>query len=625
MSRESGAPLARLEALWVLVCLSGAMLGLRLVQLQILQRVEYQQLAEVNATKIIYQTAPRGRIFDRHGTAMATNQEAFSLIYIPPRKGQKTPDLTFLASQLAHELGRDPDELLETLQQAVHEETALRLAENLPRAAMFRLSELKTIYPGVELIVEARRYYPFGRFASHLLGYMGKMDPRSWRALKSKGYRVDSRIGKIGLESALESELRGHDGGLRMLVDAQGRLRRKLESFPGIAGGSVYLTIDQAVQKAADEGLRRSATGRGAVVALDPRTGALLALASAPDFDPNAFLSPDPAVVKDAVASIDEFDRAIAGTYAPGSTFKVVVGAAGLNEGRFTVDDAIYCPGYLEWGKNIFLCWNHKGHKRVTWFPALTESCDVYFYRMGLRTGGLLIEQYARMFGLGAPTGVALKGERRGNLFGPTGRLKAGLSWYEGDTINLAIGQGAMLVTPIQMAVLAAAVANRGTVWRPYYIDRIVYSDGRPEVKQSPEKLGQATLKDEVWRDLHDAMRLVISSGTGVAAKIAGLEVEGKTGTAQNPGGPDHAWFIASAARPGELPGVAVAVLVENGGHGASAAGPIARAVMMAAYGLEDKKPTVVQSAVVKPGAMSPDALARGLRSGGAPVPPRVR
>ncbi|MBI5239558.1 MAG: penicillin-binding protein 2 [Elusimicrobia bacterium] len=614
MMREGGDRLARLEALWVLAYLVGAMLGLRLVQLQILQREEYRQLAELNATKVIYQTAPRGRIYDRRGTPVAANQEAFSLIYIPPKKGQSSPDLDFLAGQLARELGRDRGELLETLQQAVKEEAALRLAENLPRAAMFRLSELKTIYPGVELIVEARRHYPFGRFASHLLGYMGKMDPRSWRVLKNKGYRVDSRIGRIGLEYALEADLRGRDGGLRMLVDAQGRLRKKLESFPGIPGGSVHLTIDEAVQKAADEGLRRSPSGRGAAVAIDPRSGAILALSAAPDFDPNAFLSSDPSVVREVVSSIDEFNRAIAGTYAPGSTFKPIIGAAGLNEGRFSTEDAVFCPGYMELGKNIFLCWEHKGHKRMTWFPGLTHSCDVYFYRMGLRAGGPLIEKYARMFGLGAKTGVALKGERSGNLFGPTARQRAGRSWYDGDTVNLSIGQGEMLVTPIQMAVFAAAVANRGTVWRPYYIDRIEYSDGRPEVRQNPEKLSHVVLKDEVWSDLRDALRLVVSSGTGVAARIPGLDVGGKTGTAQNPAGPDHAWFIAFAARPGEAPAVAVAVLVEHGGHGSSAAAPIARAVMMAAYGMEDKSATAPKSAAVRPVPVRP----------GAPMPPRT-
>lgn len=589
MIHGGGSLIERLNILWILVYLAGGGLGVRLIQLQILERVEYRQLAEGNRTKIIHQNAPRGRIFDRKGLPMASNQPAFSLIYLPTKGPNQ--ELGLLARQLAQELKQDPDDLLETLQQAVREESALRLAENLPPETMFRLSELKTIYPGVDLVVEARRYYPFGLFASHLLGYMGKMDPRSWRTLKSSGYRVDSRIGKIGLEAAFERELRGRDGGLRMEVDAQGRLRRILERIPWSAGSNIHLTVDAAVQKAADEGLRNSATKKGAVVALDPRNGALLALASAPDFDPNAFLSSDPEVVRQTIAGIDEFNRAISGTYAPGSTFKVIVSAAGLNEGRFAVPDSVYCPGYLEYGKDIFLCWEHKGHKRVSWFAGLTHSCDVYFYRMGLKTGGHLIEKYARMFGLGSETKVALRGERKGNLFGPTGRSKAGRAWYDGDTINLSIGQGEMLVTPIQMAVVAAAVANRGTIWRPHYIERIAYSEGRPEYRQKPEKLGQVELKDEVWKDLQEGMRLVVSSGTGVAARISGLDVAGKTGTAQNPAGPDHAWFISYASRPGEIPVVAVAVLVENGGHGSSAAGPIARAVMMAAYGIEEKKP----------------------------------
>jgi len=223
------------------------------------------------------------------------------------------------------------------------------------------------------------------------------------------------------------------------------------------------------------------------------------------------------------------------------------------------------------------------------------------------------------MFGLGAETKVGLKGERKGNLFGPTARSKTGRSWYEGDTINLAIGQGEMLVTPIQMAALAAAIANRGTIWRPHYIDRIVYADGRPEYHQNPEKAGQVVLKDEVWRDLQDAMHLVVSSGTGVAGRITGLDVAAKTGTAQNSAGVDHAWFISYAARPGENPGVAVAVLVENGGHGATAAAPIARAIMMAAYGMQDKKSAAVGT---KP------AVPKGLPlegRGGAGVPLRAR
>lgn len=576
--------LVRLNLLWILIYTAGGVLGLRLVQLQILHKGEYSLEAERNRTQMIYQTAPRGRIYDRKGIPLATNQPAFSLIYLPG-EGKALSDLKPLASDLAGQINQDPETLLETLQQAVNEKTAIRLAENLPPRTMFRLSELKTIYPGVDLIVEARRYYPLGRFASHLIGYMGKMDSRSWKELKTKGYRVDARIGKMGLESVFERQLRGSDGGIRMEVDAQGRLKRILERIPWEPGSNIYLTLDAEVQKAADEGLRKTATNRGAVIALDPRSGAILAFSSAPDFDPNALLSSDPKIVKKTFAGITEFNHAIAGTYSPGSTFKVIVGAAGLNEGRFSTEDAVFCPGYFELGKRIFLCWEHKGHKRVSWFSGMMQSCDVYFYQMGLKTGGGLIEKYAKLFGFGTKTNIALKGEKGGNLFGPETRAKSGRSWYDGDTVNLSIGQGELLATPIQMAVMAAAIANRGTLWRPHYTDRIEYSGGQAEYKQQPEKVGTIPLKDQAWQDIQQSLQLVVSSGTGRQAAIPGLDVRGKTGTAQNPGGEDHSWFVAYAARPGEAPSIAVAVLVENGGHGASVAAPIAKNVILAYFG----------------------------------------
>ena len=518
---------------------------------------------------------------------LATNRPAFSLIYLPG-KGKEKADLAPLARELAKQLGQDSEGLLEVLQEAVREETAIRLAENLPTETMFKLSELQAIYPGVDLIVEARRTYPFGNFASHLIGYLGKMDPRSWRELKTKGYRVDSRIGRLGVENIFENALRGRDGGIRMEVDAQGRLKRILETVPSEPGSNIYLTLDAAVQKAADEGLRRSSTGRGAVVALDPRDGSILALSSAPDFDPNAFLSSDPETVRRGTAELPEFNHAIMGVYQPGSTFKIIVGAAGLNEGRFDSRESVFCPGYFELGRKTFMCWDKKGHRLISWFTGFANSCDVYFYRMGLKTGGPLIEKYERLFGLGERTKISLKGEKAGHLFGPETRALGGRSWYDGDTVNLAIGQGELLVTPIQMAVVASAAANRGTIWRPHYTDRIVRPDGTIEREQKPEKLGTIALKKQTWDDLQEAMRLVVSSGTGRSAEIGGIDVRGKTGTAQNPGGQDHAWFVAFAARPGEAPSIAMAVLVENGGHGASVAAPIARDVIRAAFGLGD-------------------------------------
>lgn len=597
----------RLTVVWIVAALAGTVLSLRLVQLQVVRHIEYRRAAERNSTQMIYQNAPRGKIVDRNGVPVASNRPAFSLIYLPGKGGEQI-DLKPLAKELGRQLKEDPDVLLETLQQAVREESAIRLAENLPPQTMFRLSELKTIYPGVDLITEARRYYPFGRFASHLIGYMGKMDPRSWKHLKKKGYRVDSRIGRMGLESRFEEELRGLDGGIRMEVDAHGRLKRMLEKMDWHVGSNLHLTIDAETQKAADEALRGSTTGRGAIVALDPRDGSILAISSAPDFDPNDLLSTDESVVKGA-AALPEFNRALSGTYAPGSTFKMIVSAAGFEEGKVDPSDSHHCPGYFELGKKIFLCWEHKGHGRMAFLQALANSCDVYYYRTGLKLGGALVERYAKIFGLGRKTEIAIKGENRGHVFGPEARKASGRNWwYDGDTVNQSIGQGEWLASPMQMAVVASVLANRGTFWRPHYVDRIEYADGRPEYKQKPEKTGEIRFKPSTWKLLDDAMRLVVTSGTAHSAIIPGLYTRGKTGTAQNPLGDDHAWFVAFAAHDTvEPPSIALAVLVENGGHGSSAAAPLAARVMRAWFRIED--PAKKKTAKPKPAGPLPGPL----------------
>jgi penicillin-binding protein 2 len=613
MIRGHHALLPRLDLLWVLFYLGGSGLALRLVQLQILEHVEYRLAAERNRSQIIYQTAPRGRIYDKNGVPVATSRPAFSLIYMPGKR-QDRLDLKPLAEELGKELKQDPGDLFDKLQQAVREETAIRLAENLPQQTMFRLSELKTLYPGVDLIVEARRYYPFGRFASHLLGYMGRMDARAWKELRSKGYRPDSRIGRLGLEGIFERELRGRDGGIRMEVDAQGRLKRVLERVEWQPGSNVHLTIDAATQKAADDAIRRSPTNRGALVAVDPRNGNILAFSSAPDFDPNALLSSDPTVVKQQIAGLPEFNNAISGAYSPGSTFKPIVSAAGLNEGRIDPDETVFCPGHFELGKKTFLCWDHKGHKTMAFLWGLAKSCDVYYYKTGLKMGASVIERYERLFGLGAKTNIALRGEKAGHIFGPETRASVKRSWYDGDTVNLSIGQGELLVTPIQMAMVAAALGNRGTLWRPHYTERIEYVDGRPDYRQVPEKASRIELKASTWDLLHKAMGMVVTDGTAHRAQIPGLVVYGKTGTAENSGGEDHAWFIAFANRPGQEPEIALAVILENAGHGSDWAVPVAHEVIAAYYRIDEKKP--------KPGL--PTRVPLPGNPAGAPAPMRT-
>ncbi|HVC09239.1 MAG TPA: penicillin-binding protein 2 [Elusimicrobiota bacterium] len=600
----------RLDAVLVLFSLAVGVLFLRLFQLQILDWANLTAAAERNRTEMIYQTAPRGFIYDRNGAVLATNRPMFSLIYLPSHK--KLEDLRPLAQELAAQLRRDPRDILASLEEATQEDSVVRLAENLPPRVMFRLSELKPVYPGVDLVMEAERYYPLGDFASHLIGYVGRMDPRDWLKLRSEGYRLDSPVGRMGIEKVFESVLRGRDGAIRMEVDAQGRLKRQLDRIPWQPGDSLTLTVNASIQEVAESALRRTISGRGAAVVLDPRNGAVLALASTPDFNLNELAASAPPGERPAnPADLPEFDRAISGTYAPGSTFKIVVGAAGLNEGRFTVNDTVFCPGYFKLGRRIFKCWTwdlyHRGHGVVNWWTGFAQSCDVYFYEMGLRTGGALIEKYAGLFGLGRLTRITLPGESPGHLFGPKTLASEGRPWYDGDTVNLSIGQGGMLVTPIQMAVLISAVANGGTLWRPHYVERVHYADGGPDYVQQPEKTGEVVLKPAVWQDLRQALRLVVTSGTAHGANIAGLDVRGKTGTAQNSAGRAHSWFVAYAGPPGQPPSVAVAVLVENGGESWVYAVPIARDIFKAAFGIGKPPPWASLGLRSKPAAAPPN------------------
>ncbi|MDE2314224.1 MAG: penicillin-binding protein 2 [Elusimicrobia bacterium] len=611
MKESSPRPLGRLDAVVVLFSAAVGVLFLRLFQLQILDRANLTAAAERNRTEMIYQTAPRGFVYDRNGVVLATNRPMFSLIYLPSHKGIR--DLRPLSQELAAQLRRSPEDILASLEEATREDSVVRLAENLPPRVMFRLSELRPIYPGVDLVMEAERYYPLGDFASQLIGYVGRMDPRDWLKLRSEGYRIDSPVGRTGLEKVFESVLRGRDGAIRMEVDAQGRLKRQLDRMPWQSGDSLVLTVNAAVQEVAESELRRSISGRGAAVVLDPRNGAVLALASTPDFNLNELAASAPPSERPAnPANLPEFDRAISGTYAPGSTFKIVVGAAGLNEGRFTVNDTVFCPGYFKLGRHLFWCYDHHGHGLMNWWTGLAHSCDVYFYEMGLRTGAALIERYAESFGLGRPTRIALPGESPGRLFGPKTFAAEHRPWYDGDTVNLSIGQGGLLVTPIQMAVLISAVANGGTLWRPHYIERIRYAEGGPDYVQQPEKMGEVDLKPSTWNDLHEALSLVVSSGTGRAVAIRGLDIRGKTGTAQNSAGRDHSWFVAYAARPGEAPSVAVAVLVENGGFGDVSALPIARDILKAAFGIGKPPAWARLDLRSRPAAVSPARDPRG-------------
>jgi penicillin-binding protein 2 len=415
-----------------------------------------------------------------------------------------------------------------------------------------------------------------------------------------------------------EKELRGKPGGIFIEVDSRGRLSRILESRKWVPGADIRLTVDSEVQRAAEEGLKKSPSGRGAVVALDPRSGAVLAFASSPGYDPNAFVSYHDEELPRQAEKIPEFNVAIQGTYPPGSIFKIISAAALLESGKMASSEKVFCPGYYDAGSRVFKCWERKGHGRMDFLDGLAHSCDVYYYTAGLRAGPLAIERKAREFGIGRPTGIRLPDEKAGNLFGPTRRATRKSYWFVGDTLNLSIGQGETLVTPVQMAVMMAAVASRGALWKPYYLDRMISHDGKVLLSRSPERSGEVSLAGGTWDLIWEALRRTVEQGTGGWARIAGAEVYGKTGTAQTPHGKDHAWFVSFARMPGAEPEIAVAVLVEHGEHGSSAAGPIARKVMEAA--LRDALPKKAPARHVP--APAPAAVSTAPVSAAAPASP---
>lgn len=604
--------------MWLLVYLVSAVLALRLIDIQLFQHGKYLAAAEKNRTQVLAQNAPRGRIITKDGAVIASNKPTFSLVFLPAAAN----DVAYfdkLAGDLAALLGEPKPDILKTMQEANRHGRPVRLAENLSTKEMFSLSELKALYPGIELVVETKRAYPYGEMLSHVLGYMGKMSRAEWQQYRKEGYRLDDSIGKTGIERIFEKYLKGKDGGIYLEIDFRGRLAGVLARQDWVPGSDIKLTIDSKAQAAAELGLKNSLTNRGAAVAINPQNGDILAMASAPGFEPAMFVEKSSSNVR---AKLPEFNYAIAGQYAPASTFKIIVGAAALESGYVKTTDKFMCPGYYDTGSRRFLCWEKKGHGIVDFIAGMAHSCDVYFYNAAIKTGPSAIEKYESGFRLGIPTGVPLPGEVSGKIFGPRQRAQQRSYWFVGDTLNLSIGQGELLVTPIQMAQVIGAVANRGSFYRPQFAEQIVNNSGRPLFQKKVELLSRVNLRDSTWDVLWQSLRQVVLAGTAGLINAKDVEIFGKTGTAQNSQGDENAWFVAFARRSEKAaPDIAVAVMVQHGLHGSSAAAPIARDIIRAYYRLDEKKPAVVKtsSATVSGLAVSTSPVRGAVKISSAP------
>lgn len=577
----------RLFHIWVLLLVAAGIIVLRLVNIQIIHNKDYLRISERNRTQIIYQNAPRGRVLTSDGASVADNKPAYTLMYLPVNKN---PDfLESLSDHLSQKLETSTEELFEILSKASTRGRSVRLADNLSVDDMFFFSELQAFYPGIELVVENRRYYPQGPFLTHLLGYIGKLTPEQWKQ-KTKGwrYRLNSYIGKTGIEAGYEDLLRGTDGGIYMEIDYRGRVKNRLQQQDWQPGNNIILTIDSLAQQVAEEALSKSLTGEGAVVAINPKNGAILAMASSPTFNPNIFV--DSGLKVDQ--AIPEFDLSVKGQYAPASMFKIIVGAALLEEAGVEPEEKIMCKGFYETEERQFKCWQKTGHGEQNFYQAMANSCDVYYYHMGLRLGPTNIEKYQHLFRLGIPSGIDIANEKAGNIFGPTARAKQRGYWFIGDTLNLSIGQGELLITPIQAVQVIASIANNGDFWKPYYIDKVVDADDNTIEETKPELLSSLDLTQKTLKILKQSLKATIDNGTGRLAKSKVLEIYGKTGTAQNAHGDEHAWFAAYGNKPGEEPEIAVAALVVHGKSG-SAIGGIAKNVIEAYYRVGNYDPKI--------------------------------
>lgn len=573
------------------------LLLLRLLHLQILSGEDYRSKSEDNRLRFVPIAASRGAIMDRNGTVLVSNQPSFSLAVIP----QEVKDREALLDQLVSLLGLDRKELAERWKKGRGRARyyPIVLASNITRDQVEIIEENHLRLPGVEIEVKPVREYAGGVLAAHLMGYIGEVSEEELAKRGNEGYNPGDYIGKNGIERAWEKELHGRDGGRQLEVDARGRVLRTISESQPAVGNSVVLTIDARIQEQAESAFGEQA---GAAVAMEVNSGEVLAFVSNPGFDPALFsgkMPPDiwKQYLEDRRRPLE--NKALTGQYPPGSTFKIITALAGLENRLVDENSSVSCGGAYRMGTSTFKCWNKHGHGTVNLKKSLRESCDVYYYHLGDRLGVDRIAEMSRRFMLGSPLGIGLNHEKGGLIPTTAWKMKRfKKAWIRGETPSVSIGQGYVLMTPLQLASMIATVANEGTIYRPHLVKRVVDADGRTLKEFGPERLGTTGVSASSFRLVKQGLFAVVNErgGTGGAARVGYVTVAGKTGTSQvvklrSGGGNayqyrDHALFVAFA--PFEKPEIAVAVVVEHGEHGGSAAAPIAGRIIRAWY--ETKK-----------------------------------
>lgn len=567
----------------------------RAAYLQIYQGEYYAGLADGNRIRIVPSMAPRGTFYDRNGELLVTNRPGFSVSLLP----LTAPISDDVIARLSDLLKVPTDEIKTKI--AGHSGfNPIRIKTDVTPDIVSIIEEQKSQYPGVVIEVTPIRDYILKQEGAHTFGYVSEINDTELEKMKDEGYKSGDIIGKFGIEKIYDKELRGENGGQQVEVDVSGKPVQILGRKEPVPGDDLELTIDiklqQAAEKAVDEQLTQIGAHAAAAVVMNPQTGEILAMVSRPAFDPNLFahgisskdwnqLNNNPYHPMD--------NKTITGEYPPGSTFKIVTGTAALTEGVVTPDEQIFDSGH-HW---IIPKGNADG-EALGWLnfrSALAHSDNVYFYEMSNRLGIDRLEKYARMFGLGAKTGIDLPYEASGLVANRRYKEKNfdDGEWYLSETFDAAIGQGFNLVTPLQAAMVMGEIAADGKRYKPHVVNRIIAPDGSVVKDFQPELLSQLDVPEEDIKLVQDGLHDVTKYGTA-ASSFRGFTVDiaGKTGTAENSQGRDHGWFVAYG--PFDNPNVVVAVIVENGGYGSQSAVPIGRKILEAAFGLNqdggDKK-----------------------------------
>jgi penicillin-binding protein 2 len=578
-----------------------ALLLIHFWNLQVVRGRHFRAQAENNRTRAIPLAAPRGALLDRNGLVLVENRPSFNVVLTP----EHSEDLDGAVVRLSRALGLGEALVRERLARRPSPFHPVVVKTDASLEDVQVLEARRMELPEVSVDVVPLRAYPLASAAAHALGRVGEITERQIESHEFEGLEAGSLVGQAGLESQYNRSLMGRDGFRRVVVNSRGVEVGEAERQPPVDGPSLTLTLDSALQAAVE----RAFAGRaGSAVALEPETGEILAMTSIPAYDPNQFTTGVDAVLWGRLSTDPEtplMNRVIQGQYAPGSIFKIVMATAGLEEGVITPATTVYCPGHLSVYNTVFRCGRPAGHGLVAVAQALSQSCNVFFYQLGIRLEISRIATWGKKMGLGAPTGVDLPHEVGGLIPSPEWKMRTQrVQWYGGETVSVAIGQGQVSSTPLQLARLAAIVANGGRLVRPH----LVRSMGGVPIPIGPAP--DLHLKPETLRVLREGMKGVVEGGTGWRARIEGLSIGGKTGSAQvvskarlekNPtltAIVPHGWFVAFA--PTEAPRIALAVLVEHGGSGGEAAAPLAREILAQYFGLATPRPpaaTVVAEA----------------------------